>query len=710
MRKHLPGLAGLAALGLLLCDCDATSADPVVAVEATTSFHGRVYIDRNANEEYNQNVDTNVPNARVMLVRPGATAVLGEGRTDQSGLVRVQRMPVGRYRVLVDPQVLGDSLEIADDTATVTIVARDSALVPVGLVFKRFSLGEIRRLPAGRMTTLDAVALNGWSTFGDSTIHVVDSGGALRVTRLSSTSVTAGDSVRIVGRVSSRHGQPVLVDANAFLLGKASAVSPHAVTTRTAAAARDGELDAGLVRITDAVITDTVTVAGDLNLHVDDGSGQLTIIMDRDARVTPSAPVTPGAVVDVTGVLIPAESGTSWTLKPRATADFTIRFPAIPISQARAQPIGSRVIVTGVALNGYATFGDQTVHIADQNTAIRVVSARSASIQVGDSARAIGTILMRDGQPTISDATLVGLGATQQRVPRRLTTVVAAHAQQGALDAALVEIEQALVINTQTLASGDMRVTVNDGSGNLDILVVKAANITPNNTIRPGSKIDATGVLAPATEGPRRWWLKPRTSSDLVVDFPTLSIAEARSQQPGMFVAFEGIALNGRATFGDASVHVADPSGSIRMTSLGSMFLFAGDSVRVVAELVIRDGQPVVSNPTVTILGRTTVPPPTGLGTGDASRANDGLLDAALVRIVGATISSTTRVGTRTTVVVDDGSGELEIVIFNSTGISTSGLNEGVKVTVTGVLVPSTEDDVWVLRPRAREDVTIVHD
>jgi hypothetical protein len=95
------------------------------------------------------------------------------------------------------------------------------------------------------------------------------------------------------------------------------------VSTEAAASANDGALDAALVKVV-AVTVDSVrnVLGGDVWLVVDDDSGNLTVVLDKDTGIGLSR-YHVGDSLDVTGVLVPA--GTSWMLKPRAPADVVKR-------------------------------------------------------------------------------------------------------------------------------------------------------------------------------------------------------------------------------------------------------------------------------------------------------------------------------------------------------------------------------------------------
>jgi hypothetical protein len=94
------------------------------------------------------------------------------------------------------------------------------------------------------------------------------------------------------------------------------------VSTATAATANAGLLDAGLVQITGAIVSDTATVAPDFRITASDGSGSLTIILDGNLTFF-RGNFRVGRSINVKGVLVPDGSG-SWTLKPRDPSDVNL--------------------------------------------------------------------------------------------------------------------------------------------------------------------------------------------------------------------------------------------------------------------------------------------------------------------------------------------------------------------------------------------------
>jgi hypothetical protein len=503
----IPLLASALAAG-----CFANSDSTVLAIDASGAVAGLLFLDRNGDGEFTPSTDTPARSISFAVVR-GPRDTVATGTTDESGIGLVPVVPVGTYRLLVDPVQLGDSLWQPDDTARITIVRDDTSAVLVGLQYQSRTVREARNSPPGKLVAIEGVALNGWSTFGDSTVHVADSTGAIRLTGVQGSPVAAGNSVRVVGRTGVAVGDPVLANATVFVTGAADPPVPTLVATVVAASAHSSTLAAALVRIEQARVIDSRQLAnGDVRLKVDDGSGMLELLLDRNAGISSENPVVPGAVVDATGVLVPLAAG-RWQLKPRSTSDFEVTIPTVTIAAARAIPVGQIVTVEGVALNGWATFGDGTVHLSDSTASIRISQGATSFIAAGDSARFVGILTASGGQPLLSSLTAFNLGrATVEPEPVEVTSTVAATAMDGILDAALVQVAEVTVSEVRVVTS-ETHLVLDYGSGELTVVLDRDTDIA-GSSITASDILDITGVLV--SSGGGGWVLKPRQRSDLV--------------------------------------------------------------------------------------------------------------------------------------------------------------------------------------------------
>jgi len=210
---------------------------------------------------------------------------------------------------------------------TISINAgQNTAEVLVRLGYPEFSIRAARELPAGRQVFLRAIVLAGVQSFRDTTSHVSDSSGYLRLTRVSLsgglTGNNPGDSVSVLGTTGTRAGQPVLENARIARFGTRPAPVPVPIATLNASTAFGGSLDAGLVLITSATIVDTAAVAPDFRVRVNDGSGILEIILDALIPF-PRGAFAPGRSLNAIGVLVPNGLG-QWIFKPRGLGDVVL--------------------------------------------------------------------------------------------------------------------------------------------------------------------------------------------------------------------------------------------------------------------------------------------------------------------------------------------------------------------------------------------------
>lgn len=499
--------------------CDSGGPDRVISIETKGVAVGIAYVDRNGDGKP-QVTDGFSQGVRVSLVVPDGQAEVAQATTDATGAYVMKDVPVGRYRVIVDTTTLGDTLRVSKiDSATVTISANDTARTTITLGYPQATMAQVRRLTLGRKVQVTGVALNGWSAFGDSTMSVADSSGALRMVRVRPSAVVTGDSVRLLGTVSIRDGQPVLTGVEVTVLATGlPAPVPADLTTAAAASGEGGQGDATLAHIQGAtIISIQVNPDGERVASVDDGSGPLKVSIAPRSPITLQSAFVAGATLEASGILVPSSGAAGWVMRPRESRDLNPSFRSVTVAQARLQPIGRTVQVDGIALNGWTAFGDATVHVADATGALRMVSVRQASVFTGDSVRMVGTVSMRDGQVVLANVTpLVLATARTDPQPAPTTTATAARADGGRLDAALVHVASAVVQDTsRDTTTGDFHARVDDGSGPLDVVIDQNLGLALGIYV-VGATLDVTGLLVPASGG-ASWVLKPREARDLVL-------------------------------------------------------------------------------------------------------------------------------------------------------------------------------------------------
>jgi len=320
--------AALALAITAVAGCGNAGSDLGFEASSTSAVTVLVYLDRDGSHTPTAVLDTVFANARVALLVSGSGDTLLTLNTNAQGTARFENVPVGQYRVAIVPSSIGDSIEIAAvDSSNIRLVAADTnRSVLVRLSYPEFSIREARALPPGQRVFIRGIVLAGVQSFRDTTSHVADSSGQIRLTRVSLRGGllgnNPGDSVSVLGITSSRAGQPTLDLALISRFGQRPPPIPLAVSTLNASTASGGILDAGLVQITGAIISDTLTIAPDFRITVSDGSGNLNIVIDGNLPI-PRSVFRPGRSMNVRGVLVPAGFGV-WTLKPRDAGDIVL--------------------------------------------------------------------------------------------------------------------------------------------------------------------------------------------------------------------------------------------------------------------------------------------------------------------------------------------------------------------------------------------------
>jgi hypothetical protein len=320
--------AGFVASAVLAAgSCNNAGEELATGVTGTNTINAGAFFDRDGSGAFNT-PDTILAGIRIDLVSPGGTQVISSGLTDVNGVVNFTAVDVGRYTIVVDTAGLGDSLGFTGAApAEVTITALGPPQnIAASYGFETSSIQAVRALAVGTRVLVRGGVLAGRVTFVDSTAYIADPSGAIRLTAASGAVSLPGDSVRVIGTIATRGGQPVIDQAQMFgffLVAPGDPVPvPDSVSTNVAAHASGGALDAALALVAGATIIDTSTVGNDFVVQVNDGTGVLDVVFDLAVN-PPATPAAPGATVRAVGVLVPA-TGSTWQLKPRETADVTI--------------------------------------------------------------------------------------------------------------------------------------------------------------------------------------------------------------------------------------------------------------------------------------------------------------------------------------------------------------------------------------------------
>lgn len=320
-------LRRLLLLGLLplLTACPNAGSDRVLSIGATGMVTGAVYFDVDGSREPDQPPDSGLAGIKVSLILHGTHDTAARANTDANGAYRFAGIPVGTYDIQVDSSTFGDSVSVVkQDSTMVTVHPNDTLTVVAAVSYPIVTVAEAKALPPGKRVFIAGVLLVQTGTFSDTTAFLSDPTGSIRGTNVVPSSAFAGDSVRFLGRTAVRDSLTVLDRVRIFDIGFVVMLAPLRITSAEAATANGGVLDAALVKIATDTITDTLTDGfGNYTFTADDGTGPVTVVLDQNISFTQSRD-TIGAVVDVTGLLVPQVPGT-WILKPRSNADIVLR-------------------------------------------------------------------------------------------------------------------------------------------------------------------------------------------------------------------------------------------------------------------------------------------------------------------------------------------------------------------------------------------------
>jgi hypothetical protein len=512
--KQFLQVAMLCAGAVTLSACESDSGN-ILEIDATGELFGLVYVDRDANGRPDTQVDLPAEGVSVALLRPSSDDVIARVTTDATGAYFFRSVPVGRYRLDVEETSLGDTLSLASiDSATITVVAGDTSTAVIALGYPQIPIAELGSIPVGRRVSIQGVALNAYTSYGDSTLHVADTSGVLRLLRVAPAPVQAGDTVRLVGTVVMANSTVTMADATVFRRESAPLTRvPVLLTTAAAATAGSGDLEFDLIRIDSATIVSTQALPGnEAQINVDDGSGLLSVILEPTGQFGSQPNLIPGALLDATGLLVPNTTGTGWILKPRNAQDISPTIRRVTIAEARTLRDGDPVQIEGLALNSSSAFGNGNVHMVDGTGSLRVVQVPTNAIAQADSVRFIGHIRIIEGHTILAmfNQTVLLQNRTLP-APTVVTTLTASTANSGTLDAALVHVDSATV--TATGNAGGFFVEINDGSGPV---VVRPGGQINTSGLVVGANVRMTGVLVP-TSGSSSWALRPRIPADIQV-------------------------------------------------------------------------------------------------------------------------------------------------------------------------------------------------
>ena len=239
--------------------------------------------------------------------------------------------------------------------------------------------------------------------------------------------------------------------------------------------------------------------------------GRYRVVVDR------------AALGDSIGVVV-GDTGTI-TILARAdsnTANRLVRlgYEEVSVTGVKALPAGRRVIVRGIVVSPMQAFSDSSMFLQDATGALRVTSARHwpgrNGNNIGDSVAVLGTTGASLGRPVLLAGRVSSLGLGSAPAPQLVTVAEVRTAKGGTLDAALVQVTNAKVVDTAKVAL-DLRVTFSEAADDADRATALFDQLlqAPATIFTAGRTITVRGVLVPRGDG--TWSVKPRNATDLTL-------------------------------------------------------------------------------------------------------------------------------------------------------------------------------------------------
>ena len=324
-------VAGMAAFGVaLVASCTDSTDVELLAIQGFGTIEGWAYLDLNRTEHVEAS-DPALQDVEVILSPASSGVTLATATTDEFGNFLIPDVPAGQYRIRFSDELLGDSLTTVLAEPVIEVALGDTAETVLAAAFPQLTVEEIRAAAPGRRVFTTGIALNVRDNPADGKVFLEGASAyvqALTVPR--EPNIAVGDSVRILGRTTVVNGQPMLQADGVppvILVPRATVPVPVSVTTaRVASAGSAGELDAALVTINHAEISDTASVGNEFHFTADDGSGPVRVVL-RSFLGRATSDLRPDTVIRVnraTGMIAPHDDGSGvfeWRLLVRSASE-----------------------------------------------------------------------------------------------------------------------------------------------------------------------------------------------------------------------------------------------------------------------------------------------------------------------------------------------------------------------------------------------------
>lgn len=329
MKPLLRTRATLFAALLVAVGCDDPTLTPPT-LDATSVVAGVLYLDLDGNEAFSGS-DEPVEDGVVIVSAPADGTVLGSDTTSAVGEFLIEDVPVGAIEVSLDPGFLGDSLQAVPlDSSVFRLRADEGLAVALGVTFPQLSVAGARSAAPGSRIFTQGVVLNSRGQAPGGAIHIENADRAIRILVPPSVQAAVGDSVRILGTVTTDLGQPAINDARLFRVDPgARDVTPRPTSIAQALSATGGR-DAALIEITEGLVVQEDTVPEGYRLHIAEGADTIVARLRIEQGFVLGGIPTGAGVIRLVGLLVYDPVEDVWDVVPRTTLDLRLAPPPPP--------------------------------------------------------------------------------------------------------------------------------------------------------------------------------------------------------------------------------------------------------------------------------------------------------------------------------------------------------------------------------------------
>jgi DNA/RNA endonuclease YhcR with UshA esterase domain len=717
---------------------------PFAGRDATTEFryvynpgsvNGVLFRDNNSNGTFDAGTDTPAAGMSVSLFTgtdttkaPVATTTTGSGGDFHFGTVRP-----GSYTVVIDAiptiQIVGGT------TQTVNVTAASSVSLPVRFTGSLVTpIADVRNAALGSTVAFVGVAEADAGLLASNNLYVQDATGGVLVFGSPTAGIVAGDSVRVIGALTSFNDElevaaPKGGTLTVTKLGHVATPSPRSTTIPQLVS---NTYAGQLVRVSGAKVVSTATTgATSYNVNLVGSAPADTFQVRIGNTNTIDIPITfwrIGGAYDITGVngVFKGEA----QLKPRSAADVqgASTSTSLTIAQARTHPAGDTVAVVGVVYAGTGVYTAPTAsslnaYIQDTTGGTQIFNVPSGTtLTAGDSVRVRGIVSIFNGEFEIvrfSSTSPLVVDVLGKTTPPAARTITETDLASRAYDGQLVRVAGLTVksVGTPSSSGGYNVVTTAPNGTSITVRVDNASTGIASTSWTVGQTYDVSGAALNFSSNGTTFTpeIKPRSPADVSVSAAGVkTIAEAKKIANDT-VTVEGIVTAAPGTFNTAksNAYIQDATSGVQIFNLpATLNLSLGDAVRVHGKMTVFNGENEITNNgnadsiSVTKLGPGGTPAPRVLtGAEFLSRTFEGQL-VTLQNVTITTVGTAGSTGTYTvTGTTPDGS---SITIFMSAPAGAvptpaSTFVVGNKYNITGIA--SVFSNAAELKPRGAFDV-----